>query len=339
MMSSGVDMTFVSDHNAIGAWETLATQTEERGIEFIRSEEITTGDLGHFNPYPMYGEEMVDSEGTLVEFIEESRQRHNATVFQINHPGDRFVDLSEAPGQHEQYLEMIDAIEAYNGPYSASDESSVSGLFTLWNNGYTHIAATGVSDDHNWKAFPTQYGDARTRAYVEGEPTPEKWAQSVKDGHTYATHGPAPQFTVEGAIPGETVTAAAGSTVEANATVRNLDELAYAEVIRNGTVAANVSLSGTEDSLSRQIDIEEGGNAWISLRVVDAEGDHALTSPVWVDVTDASGTETAVETTAEPGTDGESGVETTATSGPGFTAVLALIALLGIASIGAHRRR
>ncbi|MFB6193755.1 MAG: CehA/McbA family metallohydrolase, partial [Halobaculum sp.] len=258
-MSSGVDMAFISDHNAIGAWGTLSSQAQKRGLQLIRSEEITTGDLGHFNPYPMHGDTVIDAKGTLVEFIKEARQEHNATVFQINHPGDRFVDLSQAPGQEDKYLQMVDAIEAYNGPYDPADANSVKGLFNLWNKGYDHIAATGVSDDHNWKAFPRKYGTARTRAYVEGDVTPDKWAQAVKDGHTYATYGPAVQFTVDGKIPGETVTTAAGSSVEASATVRNLDELAYAHVIRNGTVVANVSLDGTKDTISKQVAIDGEG--------------------------------------------------------------------------------
>ncbi|MEF8882131.1 MAG: CehA/McbA family metallohydrolase [Halapricum sp.] len=351
-MSSGVDMAFISDHNAIGAWGTLSSQADQRGHKLVRSEEITTGDLGHFNPYPMYGDSVIDADGTLVEFIEESRAEHNATVFQINHPGDRFIDLSEAPGQHMQYLEMIDAIEAYNGIYDPEDANSVKGLFNLWNQGYDHIAATGVSDDHNWKAFPTKYGTARTRAYVDGEVTPEKWAQSVKDGHTYATYGPSVQFTVEDSIPGETVSATADSSVEASATVRNLDELAYAHVIQNGTVVANVSLDGTEATIQQDVSIEGAENAWIALRAVDEEGDRALTSPVWINVQEQQSTPTPTpSTTTEPTTEtstttdettGETTEEmtttTTAEDGPGFTIVIALVALVSAALL-AYRRR
>ncbi|WP_336337474.1 CehA/McbA family metallohydrolase [Haloarcula brevis] len=348
--SSGVDAVFISDHNAIGGWGSMQSQTEARDVLFIRSEEITTGDLGHFNPYPMHGEEMVDSEGTLVEFIEESRARHNATVFQINHPGDRFVDLSEAPGQEDEYLPMVDAIEAYNGEYGAGDASSVQGLFNLWNQGYD-IAATGVSDDHCSQCFPVKYGSARTRAYVEGPVTADKWAQSVKDGHTYATYGPAVQFTVDDRMPGETVNTTAGSSVTASATVRNLDELAYAHVIRNGTTVANVTLDGTTDTMSTDVAVD--GNAWVAFRVVDEDGDRALTSPVWISAgqqaesgTDGDGESGGATVTATPAT--ESGAtpggdtatappETTAGSGPGFTAVVALLAFVGAALLAARR--
>ncbi|MDS0221722.1 CehA/McbA family metallohydrolase [Haloarcula sp. S1AR25-5A] len=354
--SAGVDAVFISDHNAIGGWGSMESQAEERDIMFIRSEEITTGDLGHFNPYPMHGEEMVDSDGTLVEFIEESRSRHNATVFQINHPGDRFVSLDSAPGQHEAYLPMVDAIEAYNGPYGESDAASVQGLFTLWNEGY-EITATGVSDDHCSQCFPAKYGSARTRAYVEGTVTPEKWAQSVKDGHTYATYGPAVEFTVDDRMPGETVNATAGSAVEASATVRNLDELAYAEVIRNGTTVANVTLDGTNDTMSTDVDVD--GNAWVAFRVVDEDGDRALTSPVWISAGQqaesgtsgdgesggASGTATPTDTDTEDESATTAAAdtasaesETTAASGPGFTAAVTLLALVGAALFAARRR-
>lgn len=351
--SAGVDAVFISDHNAIGGWGSMQSQAEERDVLFIRSEEITTGDLGHFNPYPMHGEEMIDSDGTLVEFIEESRARHNATVFQINHPGDRFVDLSEAPGQEAEYLPMVDAIEAYNGEYGAGDASSVQGLFNLWNQGYD-IAATGVSDDHCSQCFPVKYGSARTRAYVEGPVTADKWAQSVKDGHTYATYGPAVQFTVADRMPGETVNATAGSSVEASATVRNLDELAYAHVIRNGTTVANVTLDGTNDTVSTDVAVD--GDAWVAFRVVDEDGDRALTSPVWISAaqqaesgTDsngesggAAGTATPVDTDTETPTTTAADTataepETTATSGPGFTAVATLLALVAAALLATRR--
>ncbi len=101
-----------------------------------------------------------------------------------------------------------------------------------------------------------------------------------EDGHTYATYGPAVEFTVEDRMPGETVNTTAGSSVEASATVRNLDELAYAEVIRNGTTVSNVTLDGTNDTMSTDVDID--GNAWVAFRVVDEDGDRALTSPVWI---------------------------------------------------------
>lgn len=353
--SSGVDAVFISDHNAIGGWGSFSKQAQQRDLVYIRSEEITTGDLGHFNPYPMHGDEMIDSKGTLVEFIEESRARHNATVFQINHPGDRFVDLSEAPGQEDKYIPKTDAIEAYNGEYGPGDADSVKGLFNLWNHGY-RIAATGVSDDHCSQCFPGKYGSARTRAYVEGEVTPDKWAQSVKEGHTYATYGPAVQFTVNDKIPGETVSTAAGSSVAASAQVRNLDELSHAKVIKNGTTVANVTLDGTEDTVSTDVSID--GNAWIAFQVIDEEGDRALTSPVWIttggegssgsdgngESGGSSGTATESDTATDSNTEMEptptesnDQTETTATAGPGFTAVAALIAFVAVALLATRR--
>jgi PGF-CTERM protein len=176
----------------------------------------------------------------------------------------------------------------------------------------------------------------------------------VKDGHTYATYGPAVEFTVEDRMPGETVNTTAGSSVEASATVRNLDELAYAEVIRNGTTVSNVTLDGTNDTMSTDVDID--GNAWVAFRVVDEDGDRALTSPVWISAgqqaesgTDGNGESGGATATAAPDTEGESAAtavddtataesETTAASGPGFTAVVTLLALIGAALLATRRR-
>ncbi len=176
----------------------------------------------------------------------------------------------------------------------------------------------------------------------------------MKDGHTYATYGPAVEFTVDDRMPGETVNTTAGSSVEASATVRNLDELAYAEVIRNGTTVSNVTLDGTNDTMSTDVDID--GNAWVAFRVVDEDGDRALTSPVWISTdqqaesgTDGNGESGGTAGTATPAdTEGESATtagadtttaesETTAASGPGFTAVVALLALVGAALLATRR--
>jgi hypothetical protein len=280
-LSSGVDLVMLSDHNAIGGWDTVAAQADNRSAAFIRSEEITTGDLGHFNPYPMHGETVIPANGTILDFIQEARAEHNASVFQINHPDDRFTDLTE---EEREYLRETDAIEAYNGEYGPEDEASVQGLFNLWNQGF-RISATGVSDDHCADCLGTLYGSARTRAYLPGNVTPDRYANAVDDMRAYATYGPAVEFTVDGEFSGANVTTDDGS-VNVSARVENLDDLAYANVITNGSVARNVTLDGTTAEISE--DVEVSGNGWIALRVVDSEGDRALTNPVWVSTGDGA---------------------------------------------------
>lgn len=99
-MASGLDLTFVSDHNAVANHQIINELSKKHGLPFIPSVEITTEKWGHFNAYPLNLGELPIHTGKPKEFFQDTRDK-GATFIQVNHPNtggsyfDRTVTLKD----------------------------------------------------------------------------------------------------------------------------------------------------------------------------------------------------------------------------------------------------
>ncbi len=229
----------------------------ERDIMFIRIEEITTGGPGTSTRPGRRGDGRLRRDPRGVH--RGVPQPTNATVFQINAPGDRFVSLDSAPGQHEEYLPMVDAIEAYNGPYGESDAASVQGLFTLGTTATTSprpgSATTTVrSASRRNTGAPAPGHTSRGLSRPRSGPVRERRAhvRDVRSGRRVHRRG-------QDAWRDRDTTA--GSSVEASATSGTSTNWPTPRSF--GTARpSNVTLDGTNDTVSTDVDID--GNAWVA---------------------------------------------------------------------------
>jgi hypothetical protein len=119
--------------------------------------------------------------------------------------------------------------------------------------------------------------------FVEGELTTEKWIDSLKAQHAFATCGPLVYFTAnERSIPGDTLIIKPRELVTFKAEMQSVTPLKKAEIIKNGQVVAEFTLRGKE-AVVWWLDLPTS-NAWYVLRVTAEDDDRALTNPIWAEV-------------------------------------------------------
>jgi len=284
-LAADLDVMFISDHNSVDGHELLAQTARERGVPFILSEEITTLRWGHFNPYSLRSGELVEFsfDKTPAEFFEEARAK-GAAIIQVNHPltpGMGYFFVRNDP----EFDPSFDAVEALNGSFDEGDLETIKQLFRYWNEGARYVA-TASSDDHDWMELSTQYGTPRTYVFIEGEPSAERFIESLKGGHVFVTYGPLVFLTANGsAIPGDVVSLTPGGVITLRAEIQSVMPLegAVAEIVKDGQRVASFELAGREQTLSFDDRPEQDG--WYLLRILDPQRAYlALTNPIWVEV-------------------------------------------------------
>ena len=273
-LAAGLDFTFVSDHDWVGNHEEIAELSENRGVPFIPSVEISPA-WAHHQIYPIpIGEYSVLSGLTASEMYERAGEL-GALVIQVNHPyytgGGYFLswEAGVIPGGYNPNWDTAEI----NGPWDSGDNKTLMKIWGLWNEGKRYYLV-GNSDTHDVWASPYT-GSPRTYAHVSWEPTPEAWAWAVKLGHSYLTYGPLvfPELNF-----GETFV---GTSFEFSFMAVAVDGLKDVQVISEGKVVASQTLVGrTRAQLSFQFPVTE--STWYSLIVTDKDGDRAITNPIWV---------------------------------------------------------
>jgi len=279
-MASGLDLTFVSDHNKVANHEKISSLSKEHGLPFIPSMEITTQSWGHFNAYPLNLGEASMYTGKPAEFFKDARDK-GATFIQVNHPNsngsyfDRTVTLKEDGLElSESYVGTYDGIEI-NGSWDDGDEKTLNETYEFWNTGkkYTTLA---TSDTHNvWQASGGS-GDQRTYVYVDGKLTVDKFVKALNQQKAFWSYGPLVYLEANGKVPGETVTE---DTVIIRAMLKSTDGLKKAVLIKNGKEVKTFDLAGNKYIIGHAKQVS--GDGWYALKVVEKDGDMAHTNPIW----------------------------------------------------------
>ncbi len=284
-LAADLDVAFISDHNTVDGHALFAETARARGVPALLSQEVTTRHWGHFSPYGL-------DEGRGVSFDFEKRpgalfaeaRASGAQVIQVNHPywpGIGYFELEGRP----LYLPSFDAVEVFNGPFSAGDRRTIHRMYGFWDEG-RHYVATAGSDDHDWEKLDLAYGTPRTYVRLEEALTTASFVAALKAGRAFVTYGPLIYLTLDGeAEPGDTLRRRAGEAVEVRARVQGVDPLdgLVAEVVRNRTLVERVPLFGHDQAVALEDAAPEGGG-WYALRVLDRRGRYvALTNPVWVE--------------------------------------------------------
>ncbi|MFW6070938.1 MAG: CehA/McbA family metallohydrolase [Candidatus Bipolaricaulota bacterium] len=281
-LASDLDLTFVSDHNKVASHEEIASLSEEHGLPFIPSVEITTQSWGHFNAYPLNLNENPIYSGNPAEFFKDARDK-GATFIQVNHPNDngsyfdRTVTLTDDGLElSDDYVGTYDGIEI-NGSWDDGDDKTLQETYEFWNRGekYTTVAN---SDTHNiWQEWGGS-GAQRTYAYVDGELTVDSYVEALDEQKAFWSYGPLVYMEANEKIPGETVT---DDTIKIRAMIRSTDSLKEATLIKNGEAVKTFDLAGNTYVIGYGKQVE--GEGWYALKVTEKDGDLAHTNPIWYD--------------------------------------------------------
>lgn len=294
-LAAQLDAVTVSDHNMVDGHTPVKERATDRDVPYLLSEEISTSDWGHHNAYPLEEGNVVNWTGNMSEVYADAHES-GAEAIQVNHPYYNGYDPDGigyfADQNRSGFNYSFDGAEVYNGLDEPADENkTIQQMYEFWNGGRKY-AVTSVSDNHDALSHGPDTGTPRTYAYADPGAGPgsngTEWAKAVKNQHTFATYGPLVYFTAgNGSIPGDVV-AAEGGTETLSADLQNAEgNLTNAQLVKNGTVVESFDLGAPEETIS--YDAEVNGTEWFVLRVQDEDGDRAMTSPIYLNETEASG--------------------------------------------------
>ncbi len=284
-LAAGLDLMFISDHNSVDGHELFAQTSQERGVPYLLSEEVTTIKWGHYNPIALEPGRLVEFgfSKTPTQYFNEARA-NGAALIQVNHPLDPIDGYFFSQSQPE-YDPNFDAVEVFNGSFEEPDLQTILRLFNYWNEG-KRLIATAVSDDHDWKGQGTEYGTPRTYVFIDGPLTAEKFLTALQGAHAFVTYGPLLIAKAnDSAIPGDTLKLRPTEKISLKfdlLSVSVLDEMRL-DVIRNGQRVASFEPEGEQATFTFE-DVPSG-NGWYIARLIGASGKYrAMTNPIWVEL-------------------------------------------------------
>ena len=341
--AADLDFAFVSDHDYTGSYAAIAGYAESRGMPFIPSVEVSPA-WAHFNPYPLpltLAYEPI--RGDACSMMEEMR-RLGAIVIRINHPATGYFsswEKGEIPGG---YCDDWDVAEI-NGRWGSSDEYTLEVMWSLWDQGVRKYLTAG-SDVHDVWATPYT-GVPRVYAYIEGEPTPEAFAQAEKSGKSYITYGPL--ILEMNPLPGDA--APSTGTLEVELELFSLDGIAAVRAIAEGRTVYEARYDNAPRTLEERLALDltsllEDGYTWVQIIVEEPDEDLAIANPIWVyksqpitqtttETTTLTQTQTITETKTETATETQTTTKTETTTQTTATTTTTLLAAIAGLIIGA----
>lgn len=137
--------------------------------------------------------------------------------------------------------------------------------------------------------LPNPVGYNRVYVYCDGELTYEKWFEGLRAGRVVVTNGPMLRPRVNGELPGHVFTAAAGESLDLQATL-NLsirEKVDYLEIVKNGSVEREFRLSEYKEAGGRLPEVTFNESGWMLVRAVTNNQDtyrFASTGPFYVEI-------------------------------------------------------
>ena len=198
------------------------------------------------------------------------------------------ADLGGAKGAIvDAALGTTDAIE-----WSAAARAGFFPLYAMWNNGLKVTAVGGedsISNLHGSKLV----GSQRTYVFTGGRGLDmHAWLDGMRAGRAFVTNGPLVELTVNGALPGETVTLpAGGGSVSLQARVRSIVPLQKVTLYFNGQAVEDIPLGADRRGADFSKTLQVAASGWYHLRAEGAPADRfpldtgypqGFTNPVWV---------------------------------------------------------
>ncbi|THD55405.1 CehA/McbA family metallohydrolase [Phenylobacterium sp.] len=283
-LAAGLDLLFVSDHDATVNHRVLQAIADRRGVPFIPSVEISTS-WAHFNAYPVkLGEPLaIDTGATTIDAVIAEARRLGAEVLQVNHPLIPYgyfasLDRGVAPGGFNPGFDLIEI----NSDNRGDDDKVLARAWGFWNAGARHYLAAG-SDTHDvWNQLS---GAVRTYAHPDGPVTAISFARALKAGHAYVTYGP---LIFPDRMFGETLRLKAGQTFDLGFDLKAATGLKSVSLIRQGAVAKSLDLAASGRETHVSFPLKADTRAWYALVVEDKAGGRAYTDPIWVEVAGAA---------------------------------------------------
>jgi len=174
-------------------------------------------------------------------------------------------------------LGKLDAFNLFD-PYWMDPEYDI--WYAMLNCGF-HLPASTGSD---WFICSAN----RVYAHTGGEFDHGEWIEALKGGRTFITNGPALFLTVNGRLPGDTITAAPGELLGISVAWESHYPVGQVEIIWNSRVIARRVVGEDTAGGKMQIEMPAPADGWVAARLSSQVRDsffqpiYAHTSPVYV---------------------------------------------------------
>jgi hypothetical protein len=278
-LAAGLDLLFVSDHDSTANLAVLQRIAGARGVAFIPGIELSPS-WGHFNAYPLTpGAQLtIDTATATVDTILTEARRAGATIVQVNHPFIPYgyfasLKAGTAPGGFNPGFDLVEV----NASVPDDDRKVLGRLWEFWNAGQHYYLAAG-SDTHD--VWNEQSGRVRTFAHLEGQVTAEAFAQALKAGHAYVSHGPL--IFPSDVMFGTELQVRTGEPFILAFDLASVAGLSRAEIVSGGEVLATRSFADAPVQTQVDFTLTTNHPGWYALDVEDQRGRKAYTDPVWV---------------------------------------------------------
>jgi hypothetical protein len=278
-LAAGLDVAFLSDHDAVVNNAELARLAADRDIPFIPGTEFSPS-WAHFNAYPLDPDATIAIEvgsSTVQEIFAEAR-RMDADVVQVNHPYIEYGyfrarENETIPGGYSDAFDLVEISAA------EPNEQTIPAVWQLWNEGH-RAYFTGGSDAHDvWQEIS---GAVRMYVHVEGEFTIGKFIAGLKAGRSFASGGP---LVYPDIMFGEEVDHDAAAPLELFYSVQAVSGLARVTLVGRGEPVETLEFDGATVLTPVSFTVWPDSDGWYALVVEDAIGHATYTNPVWVTVT------------------------------------------------------
>ena len=279
-LAAGVDVSFLSDHDSMVNNAEMGRLAAERNIPFIAATELSPS-WAHFNAYPIAAGETISIDvgnATVQEIFAEAR-RMRAGVVQVNHPYNNYgyfraLENEVVPGGYSDDFDLVEVSS------STPNDETIPAVWALWNEGRRIYFSAG-SDAHDvWNEVS---GAVRMYVHVEGEFTIEKFIESLRKGHSYASAGP---LVYPEKMFGSEIRHVANDPLPLDFSVRSVRGLSSVTLIKNGNAVQTLNFGNTTELTSVNFIAQPDTDAWFSLVVLDAEGFATYTNPIWIRTAD-----------------------------------------------------
>lgn len=288
------DGSSVSSEWALGHAE-ARNITSEDFVGIYGFEMTWSNGLGHMNTFNTPGwqsrtQNDYKTYGTALQNYYTALATFPASISQFNHPGTTFGDFSDFAHYTEERDDLITLIEVGNGEgaigssgYFPSYEYYTRALDKGW-----HVAPTNNQDNHKGL-----WGDANTgRSVVLVDSlTESNIYDAMRNYRVYATEDNdlGIYYTLDGNIMGTILDSSdVGGTVDLSVTLADPTDSANAtvSVIVNGGYAAASQTATCNDTVTFSV---PSSYNYYYIKVVQADGDIAVTAPVWIGKVEAVG--------------------------------------------------
>jgi len=279
-LAAGLDVAFLSDHNSVVNNDDMRRMSTNLGLHFIPATELSPS-WGHFNAYPVDDGKEVDLDmGTAsVQQVFGEARRLGADILAVNHPYEAtgyFRNLEESdivPGGYDDHFDLIEIND--NDSRQTAERA-----WQLWNQGKRAFFAAG-SDVHDvWKEVS---GSARSYVHVSGELTVEKFIESLQNGRSYASQGP---LIFPELMFGSDLRHTAGDDLALVYSLHAVNGLQSAHLIEKAIDVLRFDFADNISTSPLRFAVNPLEDTWYSLVVIDANGRHAYSNPIWVSVTE-----------------------------------------------------